>query len=107
MARPKTNEAARKDIRLTARFTRMEAKELLSQSELCGMSISEFIRKNVLGKQIVPVTDLKMLSELRQIGGLLKHFFNKTGGLYQQKTYTILTELHAAAIRIGQRSEKA
>lgn len=106
MARPKVDESARKDVRFTALFTRMEVKELLSQSELCGLSISEFIRKKSLEKKVAPITDLKVLSELRRLGGLIKYLFNKTGGLYQKKTYSLLTELHAAVIRIGQQREE-
>jgi hypothetical protein len=47
-----------------------------------------------------------MLSELRRIGGLIKHLFNETNGLYRQKTSALLDELHAAVVRVGRRREE-
>ena len=105
MARPKMNDTQKKDKRLTVRFLTDELEELSNQAEISGLSISGLIRKKVLGKRITAATDLKMLSELRRLGGLLKHFFNESSGVYQKKTYAILNELHAAAVRIGRKCE--
>ena len=105
MARPKLNEAEKKSERLTVRFCSGEVEELSSQAEMSGLSVSELIRRRALEKRIAAVTDLKMLSELRRIGGLIKHLFNETNGLYQKKTSALLNELHAAAVRVGRRRE--
>jgi hypothetical protein len=67
--------------------------------------VSELIRRRALQKRIVPVTDLKMIGELRKIGGLIKLVYNETGGLYKQKTGALLDELHAAVIRVGRRRD--
>ena len=105
MARPKLNDTEKKNERLTVRFRPEELSELLNQAEICGLSVSELIRRRALEKRVTAATDLKMLLELRRIGGLIKHFFNETDGLYRKKTSVILDELHAAAVRIGRRRE--
>ena len=106
MARPKLNDTEKKNERLTVRFRPDELRELSSQAEISGLSVSELVRRMALKKRVVPITDLKMLSELRRIGGLIKHLFNESNGLYQKKAFTLLNELHAAAIRIGQKREE-
>jgi hypothetical protein len=105
MARPKLSEPEKKAERLTVRFRPGELGELLEQAEMSGLSLSELIRRRALKLRVVPATDLKTLSELRRIGGLIKHLFNETNGLYRQKTRELLNELHAAAVRIGRRQE--
>ena len=103
MARPKLNDPDKKGARLTVRFRSAELEELLNQAEISGLSVSELIRRRALGKHVPAVADLKTLSELRRIGGLIKHLFNETNGLYRQKTSALLDELHAAVVRIGRR----
>ena len=106
MARPMLNDEDKRIERLTVRFRCGELKELSNQAEISGLSVSELVRQRALGIHVASVTDLKMLSELRRIGGLVKHFFNETNGLYRQKTSALLDELHAAAVRIGRRREE-
>ena len=101
MARPKLNDSDKKAERLTVRFRPSELEELSKQAEVSGLSVSELVRRKALDKRVTAVTDLKILSELRRIGGLLKHFFNETNGLYRNKTSALLDELHAAAVRVG------
>jgi hypothetical protein len=106
MARPKLNDTDKKGERLTVRFRLDELGGLINQAENSGLSVSELIRRRALGKQVASVTDLKMLLELRRIGGLIKHLFNETNGLYRQKTSALLDELHAAVVRVGRRREE-
>ena len=106
MARPKLNEIDKKSERLTVRFRSGELEELSSQADISGLSVSELIRRRALKKHITSVADLKMLSELRRIGGLVKHLFNETNGLYRQKTSALLDELRAAIVRIGRKREE-
>ena len=101
MARPKLNAEEKKTDRVTIRFRKQELKELLEQADISGLNVAELIRRRSLNKRITAAIDLKMLAELRRLGGLLKHFFNETGGLHSNKTANILDELHAAAIRVG------
>jgi len=106
MSRPRLNETEKKCERLTVRFRSEELRKLLNQAEISGLNISELVRRRALGKRVVPIIDLKMLSELRRIGGLIKHLFNESNGLYQKKTLVLLNELHAAAIRVGQQRKE-
>jgi hypothetical protein len=105
MTRPRLNDDEKKVERLTLRFRPGELRELLEQADISGLSVSELIRRRALKMRIMPATDLRMLSELRRIGGLVKHLFNETNGLYQQKTSALLDELHAAAVRVGRGHE--
>jgi hypothetical protein len=95
----------KKGERLTVRFRPGELNELSGQADICGLSLSELVRRKAMQMRIVSVTDLKVLSELRRIGGLIKLIHNETNGLYRQKTAEILNELRAAAVRIGRRWE--
>lgn len=101
MTRPQLRETEKKTARFTIRFRNEERDELEAQAEIHGLSISELIRRRALQKRIVPVTDLKTISELRRIGGLIKFFYNETGGLYRHRTAALLDELHAAVVRVG------
>ena len=103
MARAKLSDTEKKAERLTVRFRPVELKDISNQAENSGLSVSELIRRRALEKHITAATDLKMLSELRRIGGLVKHLFNETNGLYRQKTSALLDELHAAVVRIGRK----
>jgi hypothetical protein len=105
MPRPRLSDTEKKRGRLTVRFRSEEVLELTSQAEYCGLSVSELLRRRALKKRVVPVTDLKMLSELRRLGGLLKHLHNESNGLYSRETARLLNELHAAAVRVGRGRE--
>ena len=61
---------------VSARVTQAEKLRLKNQAELAGLSLSEYLRRNFLGgKPLVAHTDLKILMELRRVGGLLKYNF--------------------------------
>jgi hypothetical protein len=106
MTRPRLDDAEKKRDRLTVRFRSDELNALSEQADMSGLSVSELVRRRALKIRVVPVTDLRVLSELRRIGGLIKWVHNETNGLYRQKTSALLDELHAAAVRIGRRQER-
>ena len=106
MARPKLRDAEKKSKNVTVRFRACELEELIAQADVCGLSISELVRRRSLHRRVVAATDLKMLSELRRIGGLIKLLFTETNGRYGYKTGPLLDELHAAAIRLGRGGER-
>jgi hypothetical protein len=93
----------KKEKRMTVRFKPDEMEELVSQADVCGLNVSELVRRRSLHRRVVPATDLKMISELRRIGGLIKLSFSETGGVYSGKTAAILDELRSAIIRVGRR----
>jgi hypothetical protein len=107
MPRPRLIEADKKEKRLTVRFRPEEMNELTGQADICGLSVSELVRKRSLHRRVVPAADLKMLSELRRIGGLLKLSFRVTNGVYGDTTAAILSELREAIIRIGRKEDSS
>ena len=82
----------------TVRLTKAEREFLMSEADICGVSLSSFIRGRSLGKRIAAKTDLRVLAELRRLGGLLKHLHNETKGAYSALTSDCLREI-AAYIR--------
>lgn len=103
MSRPKLRDTEKKEKRVTVRFRSGEMEELTEQAGVCGLSVSEFVRRRSLGRRVVPTVDLRMIAELRRIGGLMKHYFNETGGLHGDKTAEILDELRCAIVRVAHR----
>ena len=63
------------NIRFTMRLTPEEKMRLDERADITGLSASEYIRRRIFGGTIVAYTDLKIVGELRRIGGLLKHNF--------------------------------
>jgi hypothetical protein len=84
-----------KKIKITVRFTEAEREFVASETDACGISMSSFIRQRTLGKRITPKTDLRVLAELRRLGGLLKHLHNETKGAYSALTANCLKEISA------------
>ena len=57
---------------------RLTPKEKIRQDEranITGLSASEYMRRRIFDGTIVAYTDLKIIGELRRIGGLPKHNF--------------------------------
>ncbi|MDR1137925.1 MAG: hypothetical protein LBK91_06340, partial [Synergistaceae bacterium] len=90
MPRPRLKDSDKKMSRLTVRFRPEEITELSGQADVCGLSVSELVRRRSLHRRVVPAADLKMISELRRIGGLIKLSFTETGGVYSGKTATMM-----------------
>lgn len=86
-------------IKITIRLTEAERDFLVSEADVCSLSVSSFIRRRSLGKRIVPRTELRVLAELRRLGGLLKHLHNETRGTYSALTANCLNEI-ATYIRL-------
>jgi hypothetical protein len=82
-------------IKATVRLTEAERGHIASEADACGLSVSSFMRKKSLGGHAIPKTDLRVLSELRRMGGLLKHIHNETKGAYSALTSDCLREIAA------------
>jgi hypothetical protein len=79
------------------RLSEEENQRIREQAEMSHLTISEFMRRRALGKQIVPKSDLGILSELRRLGGLLKHVHLETRGTYSQDTANAIHALEGYA----------
>jgi hypothetical protein len=98
MSRPKKQQHELRSFVIGIRLTSDERKFIASESDACGLTPSSFIRKKSLGKRVSAKTDLRVLAELRRLGGLLKHLHNETKGAYSALTSDCLREI-AAYIR--------
>ena len=87
------------------RLSEEENKRIREQAEMSHLTVSEFMRRRALGKQIVPKADLGILAELRRLGGLLKHIHNESHGAYSELTANAIRALEAYGRRL-ERSHK-
>ena len=81
------------ETRIEFRVTKEERGEILEQAEASGLSVSEYVRRRVLGRRVDSVTDVRMLSELRRQGGRLKKIFSESSGMYSDKTAIALDNI--------------
>ena len=88
--------------RIGIRLNDEERKRVWEQAEVSSLSISEFIRRQILGIQIVPKSELiaigqltRILGELRRLGGLLKNIHVETRGRYSEDTRKAIQTLEA------------
>ena len=80
-------------IRIGLRISEKEAQEVKEQAEASHLTLSEYVRRRILGKRIVPQADMNVLAELRRLGGLLKHIHNETRGIYSELTANAIRAL--------------
>jgi len=71
MPRPKV--VVHRDRRLEVRLTDEEWHNLSEQADRAALTVSEFVRRRVVGYRIVSRVEDKLLNELRRLGGLQKH----------------------------------
>jgi hypothetical protein len=80
---------------VTIRLSEEERQEMREQAEVSHLTVSEYIRRRILGKRIVSQADLAVLAELRRLGGLLKHVHLETRGTYSELTANAIRALEA------------
>jgi hypothetical protein len=68
------------------RISEEEKQGIRKQAEISNITVSEYIRRKVLEKRVVPQADMAVLAELRRLGGLLKHVHLETRGAYSERT---------------------
>ena len=88
--------------RISVRFNVEEQKQIQDKAGASSLTISEFIRRLALGKQIVPKSELiaigqltRILGELKRLGGLLKNIHVETRGRYSEDTRKAIQALEA------------
>ena len=92
-----TQEKQRRPMRIYARLTEREYADASEQADAAALSLSEYLRRRLFGRRVVPKTDLRVLAELRRLGGLLKHIHNETRGTYSARTAEAIVALTACA----------
>jgi hypothetical protein len=106
MPRPRKNEREPKSEVIGVRFTREERQFVIGEADICGVSLSSLIRGRSLGKRVAAKSDLRVLAELRRLGGLLKHLHNETKGAYSALTSDCLREMAAYVRRLNAEFER-
>ena len=81
--------------RITFRLSESEYAQVSDELTVCGLSLSAFARKRLLGQRVASKADLAVLGELRRLGGLLKHIHNETRGAYSSLTAQAIRDLSA------------
>lgn len=81
--------------RIGLRLSTEERAEIGEQAEVSGLSVSEYVRRRVWGRRVASKVDLKVLAELRRLGGLLKHIHNETRGAYSELTADAIRAIEA------------
>lgn len=98
-----TQEKQRRPRRIYARLTEREYADASEQADAAALSLSEYLRRRLFGRRVVPKTDLRVLAELRRLGGLLKHIHNETRGTYSARTAEAIGALTACARELERR----
>jgi len=83
--------------KITFRLSESEYAQISDDLTVCGITISSLVRKRLLCVRVASRADLAVLSELRRLGGLLKHIHNETRGAYSSLTAQAIKDLSAYA----------
>jgi hypothetical protein len=73
-----------RDSLVGVRLSKQEKDELATQAALAAISVSDYMRKRIFGHPVQARGDLQVLAEIRRQGGLLKHLYNETRGMYSE-----------------------
>lgn len=84
-----------KSRKVTLRYSETQYASLSERAENASLSVSEYIRSISVNGRVLSRTDVKMLSELRKLGGLLKHIHNETRGAYSEDTANAIRALES------------
>ena len=99
-----SNGRGRFEARRTLRLSAEENERLARQADAASISVSEYIRRLCFGgRPITSRTDSQTIRELRRLGGLLKHNFERVrsaGG------YQALPKMEAALEAVRQAIER-
>lgn len=80
------SEKRQKNILIQLRCTEAEAEAIKNKAILAGLTTSEYLRRTALNRRIQVRTDIRMMNEIKRLGGLQKH-------LYTQMQEGMTTEL--------------
>ena len=93
----KQKKLTHKTRKISFRLSESEYAQISDDIAVCGFSVSSLVRKRLLGVRVASQADLAVLSELRRLGGLLKHIHNETRGAYSSLTAQAIKDLSAYA----------
>ena len=76
--------------RINIRVTEYELKVIKENAEEAGLSLSEYGRRRLLGLRVDSKLDVRVVGELRRLGGLIKHLHNESNGMYRSESAEML-----------------
>lgn len=82
------------------RVTKNERAKIKESALLAGLSEGEYVRRAALGKRVVAMADTEALSQLRSLGGLLKHLHNQGIG-HDEQTAAVLAQISTAISHVN------
>lgn len=80
------SEKRQKNTLIQLRCTETEAEAIKNKAIVAGLTTSEYLRRTALNRRIQVRTDIRMMNEIKRLGGLQKH-------LYTQMQEGMTTEL--------------
>ena len=80
---------------INIRVTPKERTQIQEQSEISGLTISEYSRRRICGRRILSKIERGMIFELRRQGGLMKLIFNESHGMYSDKTAEAISNINS------------
>jgi hypothetical protein len=109
MARPKQKKELKRSHKITFMMNESEYNQAYSEASELGITLSTYIRAKTLSGYIrVPKyakVNADLVGQLSKMGGLIKTFYNETGGLHKEKTGVILDKLIALIDTIQEQVE--
>jgi hypothetical protein len=99
-------EQEHRNRKVTFRLSESEYAQISEDVTICGLTISSLARNRLLGIRVASHADLAVLSELRRLGGLLKHIHNETRGAYSALTAQAIRDLSAYVRVLSKNAEK-
>ncbi len=82
---------------INARLTQKEYEALSADVDCAALSLSEYIRRRIFGRRISSKSDLRVLAELRRLGGLLKRVHIESRGAYKRETAAAIKAIKSYA----------
>ena len=97
-------QKTQKTRKITFRLSESEYEQISDNLSMCGLTVSSFTRKRLLGIRIASQADIAVLAELRRLGGLLKHIHNETRGEYSLLTAQAIQDLSSYVCALTEKS---
>ena len=63
-------------VLLRSRVSQEQMEKIRKDAEMAGMTVCKYVRERAVGNTVKAKVDIKVLSGLNRIGGLLKHLHN-------------------------------
>lgn len=107
MARPRQDKERKRSRKVSLMYTESEYDEIEANAQETETTVSAFIRaRSLRGPVHVPkyaMVDSRAIGELSRLGGLLKAYFNVTGGEHAGQTAAILRDMAAVVLTVKRR----